>query len=175
MYNQPYFIPGYYSGMAVPSMAARSMATPSMLRGAMGMGGALRGVGASANAGRSLGLFARLGNGFSAIRGLNWGGFINNASKTLGVINQTIPLVRQVGPIFNNVKSMMRVASIFKDETDKVPIKRSNSSHSNITRNTTSNNSYVNNQYYNPTTEIRDSNEYNSNENDYSPTFFISS
>lgn len=190
MYNRPYFIPGYYSGMAAPSMATRSMMAPSMMRGAMGMGGALRGAGAAANTSRGLGLFSRLGNSLSAIRGLNWGGFINNASKTLGVINQTIPLVRQVGPIFNNVKSMMRVASIFKDETDQGQVKKRHTSN-NINSNTTntgynsSNNSFVNNRNpsaRNNSTNFKSDNEasgsdsYNtSNVNDHSPTFFISS
>lgn len=117
MYNQPYFIPGYYS----------TMVPPTMMRGAMtGAGAMMNGVGTAARASRGLGLFGRLGHSFSALRAFNWGGFINNASKTLGVINQTIPLVRQVGPMVNNMKSMMRVASVFKDETDRKPIRRKN-------------------------------------------------
>lgn len=173
MYNQPYFILGYYS----------SMAAPTMMRGAMNgaMGGAMmRGAGA-AGASRGLGLFGRLGQGFSALRSLNWGGFINNASKTLGVINQTIPLVRQVGPMVNNMKSMLRVASIFKDETDKKqPRKKSTSSNYHHTNSST---------YDTKSSRVRDgnlfSNSVSTNQNeenhltnedralDNSPTFFI--
>ena len=113
MYNQPYFIPSYMS----------SMATPTMMRGM----GAMRGLGAAsvpfmsgtATAGKGLGLMRRLGAGLSSFRSINWTGLINNASKTLGVVNQAIPLVRQVGPMVNNMKSMIKVASLFKDETDQ--------------------------------------------------------
>ncbi len=65
------------------------------------------------------GLFQRLFNG---IRSVNWGGLLNNANKTLNVVNQTIPLVRQAGPMFNNLKSMLKVAKAFKNETNKTQI-----------------------------------------------------
>lgn len=181
MYNQPYFIPGYYSSMA---------AAPTMMRGTMGMGGALRGAGAgarmAAGAGRGLGLFSKLGSGFSAIKSINWGGLINNASKTLGVINQTIPLVRQVGPMVNNMKSMLKVASLFKDETDN---------QHNKPRNRTINNQTVSSQNYDNVSKIQTQTRNNYQENfkeerknydvqerytnyqefDSSPTFFIAS
>lgn len=177
MYNQPYFIPSYYS----------SMAAPSMMRGAMGMGGALRGAGAAAGASRGLGLFSRLGSGLSAFRGINWGGLITNASKTLGVINQTIPLVRQVGPMFNNMRSMLRVASIFKDETDKNPSRSTSSSVSSSSSRSTNNFSSNNRTSFqqegiNSSVRTSDSNinetrsqvDYTSHkDNDHSPTFFI--
>ena len=113
MYNQPYFIPNYMS----------SMTAPPMMRGM----GAMRGLGAASapfmsganTARKGLGLMRRLGSGLSAFRSINWTGLINNASKTLGVVNQAIPLVRQVGPMVNNMKSMIKVASLFKDETDQ--------------------------------------------------------
>ena len=54
----------------------------------------------------------------SSLKSINWGGLLNNANKTLNVVNQTIPLVRQVGPMLNNMKSMIKLASAFKDETD---------------------------------------------------------
>jgi len=66
---------------------------------------------------RGPGLFSSL-RGASLFRGINWGGLLNNAQRALGVVNQAIPLVRQVGPMFNNMKSMLKLASIFKDETD---------------------------------------------------------
>jgi len=90
-----------------------------------------RGIGANSIP-RTGGLFSRLLGGGNAInagmgvsRGINWGGLLNNASKTLNVINQAIPVVKQVGPMYNNMKSMLKVASLFKDETD--PVDRSNS------------------------------------------------
>ncbi len=78
-----------------------------------------RGMGFMPNLGRGMG--AGLGN-FSritgAIKGMNWGGLLSNASRALGVVNQAVPLVKQVGPMFGNMRSMFKLASVFKDETD---------------------------------------------------------
>lgn len=162
MYNQPYFVPGYFSAPA-----------SSMMRGGL-MGNAMNGARMAAQGGsRGLGLFSRLGSGIQAIKRVNWGGLINNASKTLNVVNQAIPLVRQVGPMVNNVRSMLKVASIFKDETDKKPVK------SNVkTTNLKTDNSNIKNISSNNTSkqtlkikeEIQRDNSY-----DNSPTFFINS
>jgi len=54
----------------------------------------------------------------TGLRSINWQGILNNTSRTLGVINQAIPIVKQVGPMYNNMKSMLKIASLFKDETD---------------------------------------------------------
>lgn len=62
-------------------------------------------------------LLGRLGGISGAVRGINWGGLLNNASRTLGVINQAIPVIKQAGPMINNMKSMMRLATAFKNET----------------------------------------------------------
>lgn len=164
MYNQPYFIPNYYS----------TMATPNMMRGALGS--SLLGA---KGAGRGIGLMSRLGSGFSAIKSLNWGGFINNASKTLGVINQTIPLVRQVGPMVNNMKSMLRVASVFKDETDRKPNTKRNRQTSYPNPNYSKKNSPYNNQkqFYSPKSnsyqEPSSLTKEEENNSTTSPTFFI--
>lgn len=61
-----------------------------------------------------IGLFSRLGN---TIKSVNWSGILNGADKTLGVVNQTIPLVRQAKPMFSNMKSMMKLAKAFRNET----------------------------------------------------------
>lgn len=87
------------------------------------------------------GILAKLG---LTGKSINWGGLLNNASKTLGVVNQAIPLVKQAGPMFNNMKSMMRLASIFKDETDP---KNQINNPVNNQNNTTSTNTY---QYNKP-------------------------
>ena len=63
------------------------------------------------------GLGFRFKNGFSLFKNINWNGLLNGASKTLGVVNQTIPLVKRVGPMVNNVKSMFRLMTAFRDET----------------------------------------------------------
>ena len=145
MYNQPFYIPGYY-GAAMPNMARGALMPTRALSGGAALG---RG-----------GLFGRLGNAFGALKAFNWGGLINNTSKTLGIINQTIPLVRQVGPMIGNVRSMMRVASIFKDETD------SKGNSNNISNNTTSytssstNNNVSNNKSSNKIDNISDNKKF---------------
>ena len=96
MYNQPFYIPRYYGNF-----------TPIMTRGA-----------APGNLFMRNNFFSKIANTFSNLKNINWGGLINNTSKTLGVINQTIPLVKQVKPVMNNMRSMIRIASLFRDETD---------------------------------------------------------
>lgn len=110
---------------------------------------------------RGGGLLSKLGLARGASGGLkafNWGGLLNNASRTLGVINQAIPLVKQVGPIYNNMKSMLKVASLFKDETDPV---------------TKNNNSIISNNDSNDNTEIKKENTTINNNYSNSPNFFI--
>ena len=165
MYNQPYFIPRYFAS------------TPSMMRGTMNgamgraiggaMGNSINGIGlATQGASRGLGLFNRLGSSMRAIKGINWGGLITNASKTLNVVNQAIPLVRQVGPMMNNMKSMMRIASIFKDETDIRPKNKNIKGSNSVVYNKT-NTKQLNNQDV--------ATKSNATYYDNSPTFFVGS
>ncbi len=46
----------------------------------------------------------------------NWGNILSNTQKSLGIINQAIPIVQQVKPMVNNAKSMFKIASILKDD-----------------------------------------------------------
>jgi len=62
----------------------------------------------------NFGLFKRI---TSSLSSFNWNGLLNGANKTLNVVNQTIPLVRQAGPMFNNMRSMLRLAKVFGNET----------------------------------------------------------
>jgi len=119
-------------------------------------------MGMRAAASRTGGLFSRL----SGIRNINWQGLRNNTSRTLGIINQAIPIVKQVGPMYNNMKSMLRIASLFKDETDPSPRK--------TTSNITNNNSNVNTNDSN-TNAISEEKENTIINNNYSnsPSFFI--
>ena len=52
-------------------------------------------------------LFGRWAN---LAKGFSWSGFLDGTQKTLGVINQAIPIVYQVKPIFNNAKTMFKIA-----------------------------------------------------------------
>lgn len=146
MYNQPFFIPSYYSS-----------AIPNLTRGAMLANPAL----SAGSASRGASLFGKLGNAVGAIKSFNWGGLINNTSKTLGIINQTIPLVRQVGPMVGNMRSMLKIASAFKDETDT-----SSTNNQNIIKNQPQN---TNNTTYDNRKEEKIV-DYTTND---SPTFFI--
>lgn len=115
---------------------------------------------------RSGGLFSRLFNFTNGIRNINWQGLLNNTSRTLGVINQAIPVVKQIGPMYNNMKSMIRIASLFKDETDPKP----NSNTSTIKNN---NNNTVNEITKNINNEEQKENTIIKNNYSNSPSFFI--
>ena len=70
---------------------------------------------------RSGGLRSLLGLGSTArgaTSGFSFTNLLNGASKTLGVVKDAIPIVKEVGPMMNNMKSMLKIASVFKDETD---------------------------------------------------------
>ena len=118
--------------------------------GAPMMGTGLRGGLGAIN--RSGGLFSRLVGG---VRGINWAGLLNNTSRTLGVINQAIPVVKQIGPMYNNMKSMLKIASLFKDETEPTPPKSNNKQNTNNNINKTNNkkeekeNTIIKNNYSN--------------------------
>lgn len=64
-------------------------------------------------------LFGGLG-GTSAVRhSINWGSILSNTQKSLGIINQAIPIVYQVKPIINNAKTMFKIAGAMKDTDSK--------------------------------------------------------
>lgn len=131
-----------------------------------GMGNTIGNIGRIGATARGTGILSRLG--FTG-KSINWGGLLNNASKTLGVINQAIPLVKQAGPMFNNMKSMMRLASIFKDETDNSP-RRNYNNQNNMQNfvNQSDNNQYQQNNQNNYDDNLVEQYQYNN-----SPNFFI--
>lgn len=75
-------------------------------------------------------LYARpglLSRGLSMAKAINWSGLLDGTQKTLGVINQAIPIVYQVKPIINNARTMFKIA-------DEIRTPSGNSSNSNINR-----------------------------------------
>lgn len=98
---------------SIPSTMARGSSLGSGLRSLLGLGGA-----------------RNLAGGVS--RGINWSSLLNNTSKTLGVVREAIPIVKEVGPMMNNMKSMLKVASVFKDATDVNSENTSNDRSNNI-------------------------------------------
>ena len=79
---------------------------------------------------------------------------LNGTQKVLGIANQAIPLVKQVGPVINNTKTMFRIMNEFKkgDKSSK------DTKHNNI----------VNKQTNNSTTQTNTT--YSTNNG---PTFFM--
>lgn len=56
----------------------------------------------------------------SSLKAINWSTFLGNAQKTLGVINQAIPIVYQVKPIINNAKTVFKIANSLKDNNETI-------------------------------------------------------
>ncbi len=85
---------------------------------------------------------------FNGFHNINWNGMLNNVSRTLGVVKDAIPVVKEVGPMINNMKSMIKIASVFKDETDAKKPNNSNKNNeiskkeNSTTSSTTPNNNY---------------------------------
>ena len=46
--------------------------------------------------------------------GINWGSILTNTQKTLNIINQAIPVIKQAGPVVNNAKTMFKIMNEFK-------------------------------------------------------------
>lgn len=55
----------------------------------------------------------------SLLKNIKWGSILDGTSKTLGVINQAIPVVYQVKPIINNAKTMFKIANIINSPVEK--------------------------------------------------------
>lgn len=51
-------------------------------------------------------------------RGINWNSILNNTQRTLGIINQAIPIIYQVRPLLNNARTLFRVASALNSNDD---------------------------------------------------------
>lgn len=66
---------------------------------------------------------------FSGLRNLSLGSILSGTQRTLNVINQAIPLFYQIKPLWNNTKTLFRIANaVNSDEkvnnnTNSTPIK----------------------------------------------------
>jgi len=84
----------------------------------------------------------------TATNKITFNGILNGASKTLGVINQAIPVFYQIKPIWNNAKTMLRIAKAMNSsdssdfDANKIKVNTSNIAK----KNTTTNNSSVINE-----------------------------
>ena len=98
-----------------------NMTSPTMM-GIRGPG--LMGNSSMLGAPRSSGLLSSLlgrntaGNLLTGARSFNFGNILTNTSKALGVVKEAIPIVKEVGPMMGNMRSILKLASVFKDETE---------------------------------------------------------
>lgn len=56
----------------------------------------------------------------SLLKNIKWGSILDGTSKTLGVINQAIPVIYQVKPIVNNAKTMFKIANIINEPKEEI-------------------------------------------------------
>ena len=87
------------------------------------------------------GLRSLLGFAPKAAGGFNFSNLLNGASKTLGVVKEVIPIVKEVRPMMGNMRSMLKIASIFNDETDTKK-ETPSQNQENVSSNQTLNNTY---------------------------------
>lgn len=74
-------------------------------------------------------------------RGFNWASILNNTQRTLGIVNQAIPLVKQASPMINNAKTMFKIMNEFKkDETPNDTVSNKTTLDTNKSSNIESNN-----------------------------------
>ena len=66
----------------------------------------------------------------SSLKNIKWGTLLDGTQKTLGVINQAIPIVYQVKPIVNNAKTLFKIANVINKgpQEQKVEKKETNTS-----------------------------------------------
>lgn len=73
-----------------------------------------------------LGLFSRLFGG-----NLSFGNILSGTQKTLNIVNQAIPIVKQAGPVLNNAKTMFKVMNEFKKTETPTIVKNENTNQNN--------------------------------------------
>lgn len=149
--NFGYPFMGGMPNQMIPPMT-RNMVGPAMspLNRGISQGGGLRSL---------LGLGRAASPGGLASRGFSFSNLLNGASKTLGVVRDAIPVVKEIGPMMNNMKSMLKIASVFKDETDTKEKKEETSSN-------------INNNDQNNITN-KEKTDYSYNQSNNSPNFFL--
>ena len=106
----------------MPNVSYGPMLNSTMTRGAS-LGSGIRSL-------LGLGNARNFAGGVS--RGINWSSLLNNTSKTLSVVREAIPMM-------NNMKSMLKVASVFKDATDVNNEHKTNNNINNNIKSTTDN------------------------------------
>ena len=78
------------------------------------------------------GLFSRLFKN----NNISFSKILNGTQKILGIANQAIPLVKQVGPVINNTKTMFRIMNEFKKSDKPKIINKQTNNYTNTKTNT---------------------------------------
>ena len=158
--NNPFMMQNMYSPIMGTNSMMRSIPMMNSAPNMLGMGAPRGGLSSLLGLGRTAN-----GSGgiFSGLKSFNFGNLLTNTSKALGVVKEAIPIVKEVGPMVGNMRQMLKIASIFKDETD--------TSAKTTTNNTTS-------KTGNETTTIKESDTIssttiNTRTNDNEPNFFL--
>ena len=79
-------------------------------------------------------LFTR---GLNFTRSINWSGLLDGTQKTLGVINQAIPVFHQIKPVISNAKTMFRIAGELKKNDKPLNNNIKNNTNTNFNNNDT--------------------------------------
>ena len=108
--NNNYFNPYTFNANPMPGVIPTFSTTPQMMRGTPMITRGIPIGGASKLSSLFGGSRAVSGAAMGTTSKVTFSSILNGASKTLGVINQAIPVVYQVKPIWKNAKTMLRVA-----------------------------------------------------------------
>ncbi|MFA7514965.1 MAG: VrrA/YqfQ family protein [Bacilli bacterium] len=106
---------------------------------------------------------------------INWGSLLTNTQKTLGVINQAIPVFYQIGPVYRNARTLFKVMSEFNKASTNNSSSNRSSSNSSSTNSSNNASSVFNNPKSNlklTTTNTSDSTNHNPDFNNQ-PNFFL--
>ena len=76
---------------------------------------------------------------FSMLKNIGWSNLLDGTQKTLGVINQAIPIVYQVKPVVSNMRSIFKIANAIKspdnNQGTNKSINNNNNNNNNINTN----------------------------------------
>ena len=61
-------------------------------------------------------------SGLSFLKNLNISGILDGTQKTLGVINQAIPIIFQVKPLVSNLGTIFKISNIMNDNSENVSV-----------------------------------------------------
>jgi len=70
--------------------------------------------------------YPKKNNILSNFKNIKLSTILDGTQKTLSIINQAIPIIYQIKPIYQNVKTAFKVVNAFKSDTNKKEEKKEN-------------------------------------------------